>query len=133
MNTHTILLEFPKWTISNGLLNTLDSKCTSTSTVWKLKGNHRKSGKNRPNDYAVCSGWTIGIFLEWVKCSESVNGYKGCIIQGCIVLGDAVKYLASAAITEMFIHTSEMSIPLDEYAKNNQTTTMNQLPHRLLN
>jgi hypothetical protein len=38
--------------------------------------------KGKKNFYAAANGNTVGIFTEWLKCSESVNGFKGASFQG---------------------------------------------------
>lgn len=45
--------------------------------------------------YAVANGRTIGIFLNWAECNNSVSGYKGAIYKKFNTRGEAEHFIES--------------------------------------
>ena len=91
----------------------------------------KRSGKNKPNFYAVSRGKTIGIFEEWLLTCQSVNGFSNCAHQGFKMLSAAVGYLQASGISDIHVHTSQGSTPLNKYNNKSASSELPTLtPHQ---
>ena len=72
-------------------------------------------GKGDKNFYAVLRGRTVGIFVKWMPCNESVNGFSHNNFQGFDTLEEAESYLNVNGMTDINVHTCGSSIPIDQY------------------
>ena len=74
--------------------------------------------KKKSNFYAVVDGRTVGIFDEWIKCGESVIGYKKCSYQGFQTIQQAEDYLKSCGISNILVYSSKGSMSVETYNRN---------------
>ena len=71
--------------------------------------------------YSVAVGRTIGIFLSWSECSESVTDYHGAIFRKWTTLSEATEYLNKHGILheDIEVHAREDILTLHQYCEQN--------------